>query len=90
MSLIRHVGVRQGENLSPLLFSINLNDFADFISTEYPGLMEMNILCKSLFKNKQIDMYFFLLITFGYSIMYTVQCILSTFHITPIGHLLVW
>ena len=33
-----NVGVRQGENLSPLLFAIYLNDFESFLSERYEGI----------------------------------------------------
>ena len=35
------VGVRQGENLSPLLFAIYLNDFKTFLSEKYEGLTQV-------------------------------------------------
>ena len=33
-----NIGVRQGENLSPLLFALYLNDFEYFVSRQYKGL----------------------------------------------------
>ena len=33
-----NIGVRQGENLSPLLFALYLNDFEYFVSRHYKGL----------------------------------------------------
>ena len=36
------VGVRQGENLSPLLFAIYLNDFKSFLSEKYEGLTKIS------------------------------------------------
>ena len=36
------VGVRQGENLSPLLFAIYLNDFKNFLREKYEGLTKVS------------------------------------------------
>ena len=36
-----NVGVRQCENLSPLLFALFLNDLVPFLSTRYQGLGEL-------------------------------------------------
>ena len=42
-----NIGVRQGDNISPLLFSLFLNDFRDFIANRYNGLTCINNLAQT-------------------------------------------
>ena len=37
-----NIGVRQGDNLSPLLFSLFINDFEEYLSVKYNGLSRLN------------------------------------------------
>ena len=39
---VSNIGVRQGENLSPLLFSLFLNDLTEFMSNAYSGLNDIS------------------------------------------------
>ena len=43
-----NVGVRQGENLSPLLFAMFLNDFESSLRSKYDGLTTINELSRVL------------------------------------------
>ena len=53
-----NVGVRQGENLSPLLFAVYLNDFEEHIAKFYPGLkMLTEELCNTL-HGEELELFF--------------------------------
>lgn len=53
-----NIGVRQGENMSPLLFSIFLNDLTEFMSHAYNGLIVVCDMFHLLFDNDDIEVYF--------------------------------
>ena len=52
-----NVGVRQGENLSPMLFAIYLNDFELFLSTRYKGLEKMSNEAKNYACDDDIELF---------------------------------
>ena len=50
-SFSSNIGVRQGENLSPVLFSLFLNDLSEFISHAYNGLNNVSDMAHILLSN---------------------------------------
>ena len=58
MLFLSNIGVCQGENLSPVLFSLFLNDLTEFISHAYDGLNAISDMSKILLSNDEIEVYF--------------------------------
>ena len=50
-SFSSNIGVRQGKNLSPVLFSLFLNDLTEFIYHSYDGLNAVSDMSKILLNN---------------------------------------
>ena len=57
-SFSSNIGVRQGENLSPVLFSLFLNDLSEIISHAYNGLNNVSDMAHILLSNDEIEVYF--------------------------------
>ena len=52
-----NVGVRQGDNLSPLLFAMYINDFESYVKKEYDGLTLLNTEIDRLLGDNMLDLY---------------------------------
>ena len=55
---VSHTGVRQGENLSPVLFSLFLNDLCNFMSNKYSGLQLLTDSVTHLLSDDDVEVYF--------------------------------
>ena len=53
-----NIGVRQGEDLSPVLFALFLNDLQAYIARDYGGLKMVDELVNELLSDDVIDVYF--------------------------------
>ena len=53
-----NIRVRQGENLSPILLSLFLNDLSEFIDNAYYGLNSVSDMAHILLNNDNIEVYF--------------------------------
>ena len=51
-------GVRRGENLSPILFSLFLNDLVHFMSKSYNGLSTLSEDVCSVMNNDDLEVFF--------------------------------
>ena len=65
-------GVRQGENLSPLLFSLFLNDLSQYMSSKFEGLETFSKCTFDCLSNDDVEVYLRLFI-----LLYADQMILS-------------
>ena len=49
-----NIGVRQGDNLSPVLFALFINDFTEYVGTAYGGLNITQLCYPSLINSEDI------------------------------------
>ena len=52
-----NIGVRQGENLSPLLFAMYLNDLSQFLSNKVKGLVDLSQDIKDLASDDDVEVF---------------------------------
>ena len=75
-----NIGVRQGDNLSPVLFVLFINNFTEYVSTAYGGLTIAQSCYPSLINSKYIYIYIYIYLYILFVLLYADDTIILAEH----------